>query len=792
MQHKILLTALLAVFLCTQNVFAETEPNDSQAQANTLAQNSTNSGKIDPAGDVDWWKITTTGDGKLDLSLTPLSGKFVWIYLFDNDGTTLINSTYSNAAFSLSTDGLGAGTYYIRVNCFYGTDTCSYTISNAVTLATPANDAEPNGTKAQAKVLPLNSSKTGHVNYYYNNQKDSADWYKITLNQDGRLKLSLTPANGRFTWIYLFDNDGTTLINSSYSNAAFDQVTDGLGAGTYYIKINTYYYYDFAPYTLADTLYSPAESNDTEPNGTAAQALTFALNSTAAGHVNYYYNNQKDSSDWYKITLNQDGRLKLSLTPGNGRFLWIYLYDNDGTTLINSSYSNGAFDQYTDGLGAGTYYVKINTYYYYDFAPYTFSNSLTPYINANDTEPNKQPYQAKTLPANTTTPGHVGFYYNNTQKDSADWWKINYTGSGALTVDLNLEATQCCGNKYTWLYIYKDTNAAPVYSNYTLGTLSASLTGLTQGYYWIRVNMYYSYEFISYTLTPTFTQANVASISITQAINGTCTTGQLQMQGSGSQPPYTVKLYRFGTLYNTYVTNQTGGYTASNLPPGTYYATAFGDGATGTAFGTSNTKNLLPPATTTTSETSITATAATVHYTKVICANGYVVQWRKQGTTTWSQKIVLGNKDSLRITGLTANTAYQWRVAVGVGLDTLTNYVLSAFTAVDQFTTAASFIAAGNNNSDMISANAGAINVSAAPNPAVNSFRILWNDNKQQIVSAKLNDAFGKTVWSISKVQSSSLNNMMVDVTKLSNGMYTLQIIDETGNIKTTKVFVNR
>jgi hypothetical protein len=54
----------------------------------------------------------------------------------------------------------------------------------------------------------------------------------------------------------LYDNNGTTLLKSSYSNAAFDQNTDGLAAGTYYVRINSFYTTDFAPYTLKDSLFS--------------------------------------------------------------------------------------------------------------------------------------------------------------------------------------------------------------------------------------------------------------------------------------------------------------------------------------------------------------------------------------------------------------------------------------------------------------------------------------------------------------------------------------------------------
>ncbi len=801
MQQKFLLLFFVSVLICGQYAFAESEPNNDRNSANTLMLNGSDNGSLSPAGDQDWWKLITTNDGKISISLTPPAGQNVWIYLFDNDGTTLLNSTYSTATFTLNKDGLAAGTYYIRVNGYYGTETGAYSISNTLTSPTQANDVEQNGTKAQAKVLPVNATKTGHINYYYNTQKDSADWYKITTTSDGRIRLTMTSGNGQNVWAELFDNDGVTLLAGSYTTGtSFVVNKDALSAGTYYVRVRTYYGSEWAPYTLSDSVFYATESNDVEPNSTAAQALTLPLNGSKQGHVNYYYNNQKDGEDWYKITTTADGRLQLNMASGNGQNVWAELFDTDGSTYITGSYTTGNGTVVDiDGLKQGAYYVRVRTYYTSEWAPYTLSNTCTFYTNAGDAEPNELYSQAKTIPANGSVTGHISFYGSGS-RDNVDIFKINYTGSGNMTINFNQENRLKIGSAPpTWMQVYKDTALAPIYSNYFYSTSgNINLTSLTQGYYYVKVFTYYTgnfTDFSSYSISNTFTQVNIANITITTATSNGCSNGQLQMTGGGSSAPYTVKLYRFGALYATYTTNLTSGFTASNLPPGIYYATAFGDGATGTAFGTSNTKSLLPPATTTTSETNIKSTAATVRYNSVSCANGYVVQWRKLGTTPWSQKIVLGNKDSLRISGLLAATTYQWRVAVGVGVDTFTNYVLSAFSAIDQFTTTSSLAIAANNygsSTDMAVAKSSNISISAFPNPAVNVFRIVLKGAKEEQLSAMLLDAYGKWVWSASQVPSSALNNRMVDVSKLSVGIYTLQVINAAGMVSNTKIIVTR
>ena len=764
MKSMRLLLCIVSLLFASGIRAAETEPNNSKADANTLTLNGSNSGAINVAGDEDWYKLTTNADGKINVTIAVSNGLTLYCYLYDNNGTTLLNSAYSSVSTTVSYDGAAAGTYYVKLVAYYSAQLPAYTISNTLTLPAVANDAEPNNNRAQALTLSLNGSKTGHVGYYYNLQRDTADWYKVTTNADGLLRVTATPSNGQTIYLYLYDNDGSTLLKSVYSASSASLDEDGLAAGTYYVKVNSYYSSQFEPYTLSNNLILPLQANDAEPNDSRAQALNLPVNSSKTGHVGYYYNLQRDTTDWYKVTTTADGSLRLSVVPSNGQTTYLYLYDNDGTTLLNSVYSSTNATLNEDGLAVGTYYAKVRSYYSSQFQPYTITDSLFAYSYANDAEPNAKPYQAKTIAANSSTDGHVGFLYNN-NRDTTDWWKVNYTGSGTLSFTINQETLKGGGTYTLYFQVYKDTAASPIHSSYSsAASRTVSLTALTQGYYYIKVFSYYSSQHSSYSFTNSFTQVNIASVSITSAVNGGCSAGQLQLQCSGSQPPYTVKLYRFGNLYKTYTINQAGSSTISALPAGTYYATSFGDGATGTAFGTSNSKNLLPPATTTSGETNITATAATVRYVKVSCANGYYIQYRKQGVTAWTSKILMGNKDSLRLTALTAGTTYEWRVAVGVGTDSISNYVLSAFSAVDQFTTASTLIA-----------------FTVVPNPATTQFTIQLGAMKNEKVSAWLKDAAGNIYWTVLNVNLSSLNVRSVAVSHLKPGLYYLQLDNASG-----------
>src|SRR5450432_2838011 len=75
----------------------EHEPNNTPAQANTLTLNGSITGSINPAGDIDWFKVTTTSDGALSATITPHSNKYTYVAMYDNNGTTFFISNYSNS-----------------------------------------------------------------------------------------------------------------------------------------------------------------------------------------------------------------------------------------------------------------------------------------------------------------------------------------------------------------------------------------------------------------------------------------------------------------------------------------------------------------------------------------------------------------------------------------------------------------------------------------------------------------------------------------------------------------------
>ncbi|HYV92041.1 MAG TPA: T9SS type A sorting domain-containing protein [Chitinophagales bacterium] len=758
----------------------DVEPNGTVATALTLAQNATANGHCDyyynlQRDTTDWYSITTDGDGLLKLILSSSNGQYIWAYLYDHDGTTLLASNNTNSSIPIPKDGLTAGTYYVKIIAYFPDGFAPYTLTDSLFKPTQANDAEPNDTKSQALTLGQNGSKTGHVDYYYTLHRDTTDWYKITTNADGLLTLTLTSGNGQYVWAYLYDHDGTTLLTSNNTNGSLPIPKDGLAAGTYYVKIKAYFPDGFVPYTLASHLTVPTEPNDAEPNGTLAQALIFAVNSTVTGHINYYYNGVYDSQDWYKIVTPADGMLNLTITSGNGQYIWAYLYDNDGVTLLDSRNTNGTISYPYDGLAAGTYYVLVTHYYPTGWAPYTLTNSLSLYTNANDGLSNDFAKLGRTLPANTATQGHVGFRNNGGLRDLIDWWKINYTGTGNLTVTLNWETSfYGIGTPYVWMYIYKDTALAPIYSNNSnAGILTANLTSLTQGYYYVKVIPYYNTHWAAYNINSTFTQTNcVTSVSATTTHVGTsCTNSYITFQVTGGLNQQ-LQLYRYGIAQGGKVfVDGTGSHKFDNLAPGNYYAVGLNDGATGTCQATSATKTVVPKPKNL-SATNITSTTADVNWTTYNCIKYSYVQYRPLGATTWKKKTTTGNVSTYHLTGLIIDTTYEYHIAA---LDSSNGQTaIGKYSAISTFGTLPRLAEEGT---------ASEVNLIVYPNPVASAVHVSFENGTEGEVLMKLFDVNGRTVFAQHQNEANGNVNEEIDLSALNTGVYALQIITADGSV---------
>ena len=546
--------------LFTSRDAKDVEPNGTAATALVLPQNGGKTGHVgyyynNLRDTTDWYKVTTTQDGLLRVYLTTDSASIhsttstnpldVNMTLYDNDGVTSLgavevyNGNLPTTMF-ITKDGLAPGTYYIKIQPYSTTEFANYKVFDTLFTAPVVNDAEPNGTRATALVLPQNGSKTGHVGYFANNLRDTTDWYKVTTSADGLLRVYLTTSLGS-TYsttstnqldvnMTLYDNDGTTQLGAveifnGYGPATGFITKDGLAPGTYYIKVQPYSTTEFANYKVFDTLFTTPLANDAEPNGNRATALVLPQNGSKTGHVGYFANNLRDTTDWYKVTTTADGMLRVylstslgstySTTTTNQLDVNMTLYDNDGVTQLGAVEVFNGYGPATgfitkDGLAPGTYYVKVQPYSTTEFANYKVFDSLFTTTLANDAEPNGTRATALVLPQNNSTTGHVGYYYNN-NRDTTDWYKVTTTADGLLRVYLATDSAGKYSNSSTnpldvnvTLYDNDGTTqlgAVEVFNGYNPATSLITKDGLEPGTYYIKVQTYSTSQFANYKLT---------------------------------------------------------------------------------------------------------------------------------------------------------------------------------------------------------------------------------------------------------------------------------------------------
>ncbi len=383
---------------------AEVEPNNSATQANTLIIGIEDNGAHDAGDSTDWWKFTTIVDGKITIRVSdPTDSECVGIQLFEQNGTTLLRNNgacgYSTWTSRITYNNLAPATYYImatRGKLPGG----AYTISAEFTPESLDVDKEPNNVRDSACALTLNGSVTGHLGFlngaltdtiaWNNGKRDNIDWWKVTTNADGRLRVAVTSTASLCVQLRIRTSADTVESSDNngwcgYSNYRSYVEVNNLAPGTYYVeawdpnwKDNTKY----GAYTLTCSLYTLTTPNDSEPNDYAAQAQLLALNDSSYGHLGYYFgdvadtigwnNGKRDNIDWWKMIFPQRG--KISVTVSSDPTLCVQMRLRIASDTVTDLKGNGScgYSTYTPTL---EYFVTASAYYLIAYDPSWKSNN---------------------------------------------------------------------------------------------------------------------------------------------------------------------------------------------------------------------------------------------------------------------------------------------------------------------------------------------------------------------------------------------------------------------------------
>jgi hypothetical protein len=349
-----------------------------------LSLNSSIGGNMSSSDDNDYYKLTPTSNGEINLTFNHLyvdNDSVYWyikVYLY-SDGTytelssTTVNGT-DNEKISLPMIGAVASkTYYVNISTRW-----DVTVGKEYTLTTDFNsteyaEKENNESYYTATNCQLNKSYTGCMG-----SSSDEDFYKIIAQNNGCIKLNFNHQyvdNDSVYWYVSIFNyaDGeynelsSVTINGKDNESVELPMIGAVASGVYYVKVTTRWDVTIGRnYILTNTFkssdYYEKELNDTYYTATACQ-----IDKTYVGCMN-----SENDSDYYKITPTKSGKLKLKFTHSfvdNDSVYWyvtIYSYSSGEYTELVSQTVNGKDEENVElpsiGVTAsGTYYVKVST-----------------------------------------------------------------------------------------------------------------------------------------------------------------------------------------------------------------------------------------------------------------------------------------------------------------------------------------------------------------------------------------------------------------------------------------------
>lgn len=230
-------------------------------------------------------------------------------------------------------------------------------------------ETEDNDDYSSADYVPVNSTIYGVCSDY---SYSDTDWYKFTLSSPAKVNVqfSFNRADADGDWyVYLYKYEG----NGDYSTLDYEDVyvydgsytfsSLGLPAGTYFVKVYGYNSACGRQYSITPKC-SYVFNWETEFNDEYTSADPLSM-----GTTRYGVNPTSSDDDWYKFTLNSPASVSVAFThtKASADGDWgVYLYKyNGGGEYAQLAYedvcvSDGNYTFPTQGLSAGTYFVKVS------------------------------------------------------------------------------------------------------------------------------------------------------------------------------------------------------------------------------------------------------------------------------------------------------------------------------------------------------------------------------------------------------------------------------------------------
>ncbi len=345
--------------------------------------------------DEDWYMFRMYEDGYIELEFKHPVEKdkltVCWQVIFYSEDMTQmfsVNSTFESAVFESGRIGLTKGNYYIAVINRVYTD-ITYTI-NVKRNTVSDHENERNDTQETANTIAPNSTVLGSISSQISGI--DVDYYKFTLEKAGTavIEFSHTPIeddDDKQGWNYkLLDSEGNVLFCgiSSWIDDVSVSSAVGLGAGTYYISVDSEGLYHNTEKYYLSLIYSEYSDWETECNDSFDMADVLSPSVVVNGlladrNVDYDY-------DYYTFEIKSASDVSVIFSHevlSYSREIFEFRLYDENYNVVSTVKNGKSVDRisvksdeeevtvtYTS-LPAGKYYIKVATGIFFDAIGYS-------------------------------------------------------------------------------------------------------------------------------------------------------------------------------------------------------------------------------------------------------------------------------------------------------------------------------------------------------------------------------------------------------------------------------------
>ncbi|MCR5203471.1 MAG: hypothetical protein K6E47_00265 [Lachnospiraceae bacterium] len=336
------------------------------------------------------------------------------------------------------------------------------------------------------------------------------DWFSFKLSKPGYVRLSLchgyVDSSSTYWRASLYTDQIDSLFTVNFAGNALDEAFSGyvgLDAGTYYVKVNDYYY-SGETYVLKIN-YTASNYWEKEFNETIVAANSIKTDTT-------YYGTLRTSSDtdWYTFDLPYDGYVWLTFghdyVDSSSTYWKTTIFNSSNESFATDEWRGNAtvdYDTYCYGLKAGTYYVRVTDYYDSNL-PYHFQ------VNYEKSKAWEKEFNQTIVNAN---PVNVNTYVYGSLMTSSDndWYSFNIPYAGMVRVAFTHDYVNSSSNYWrTDIYDSENTSLKNAYfSGNAMTVMYSDPVNVQPGTYYLKVSPYYDSRatyraIVEYTTTGSF------------------------------------------------------------------------------------------------------------------------------------------------------------------------------------------------------------------------------------------------------------------------------------------------